>query len=214
MKINIQRTALGCLPKGASGSLARPPASGKTEGIMSEIPTSAIKARFDEAGAKKMKWISREVFAPIYPVLAGQIKDRLGIASGWGLDIGAGPGSLGLALAEITDLKMILLDFSAPMVGPARESLAVSGPGRRCRITLGNVQALPLADNSLRLIVSRGSVFFLGKFGTVLSGRFTGFWPPSGKTYVGGGFWIGRTPGPDRPANGREGSGLAGFPGP
>ena len=134
MKINIQRTALGCLPKGASGSLARPPASGKTEGIMSEIPTSAIKARFDEAGAKKMKWISREVFAPIYPVLAGQIKDRLGIASGWGLDIGAGPGSLGLALAEITDLKMILLDFSAPMVGPARESLAVSGPGRRCRI--------------------------------------------------------------------------------
>ena len=154
---------------------------------MSENCRPGTKVAFDEAGAERMMRLARGIFAPIYPVLAGQIVARLGITFGWGLDIGTGPGSLGLALAEQTNLSLILLDASAPMLSAAVANVAGSGLGARCRVTPGNVQALPLGDNSMQLIVSRGSIFFwedlvraFGEIYRVLA--------PSGRTYLGGGF--------------------------
>ncbi|WP_205013216.1 SAM-dependent methyltransferase, partial [Pseudomonas shirazica] len=59
-----------------------------------------------------MDRIAKTIFAPIYPVIAEQILDRCGITRGRCLDIGSGPGSLGIALARSSDLVVTLLDSS------------------------------------------------------------------------------------------------------
>ncbi len=46
--------------------------------------------------------IAREIFAPIYPVIAEQIVRKTGITAGQCLDVGCG-GYLGMALAKITE---------------------------------------------------------------------------------------------------------------
>ena len=44
--------------------------------------------------------IAREVFAPVYPVIAEQVLAWSGIQSGLALDIGSGPGFFAAALVE------------------------------------------------------------------------------------------------------------------
>jgi len=71
--------------------------------------------------------IAREVVAPVYPVIAGQIRTRTGITQGVCLDIGTEGGYLGIALAGITDLKFYLMDASSEMLDIAWMNVAVSG---------------------------------------------------------------------------------------
>ena len=73
-----------------------------------------------EINAVEFDRIAREVFAPVYPVLAEQIVNRIGITRGRGLDIGCGGGYLGLALTRITELEMILFDESQDMLNLAQ----------------------------------------------------------------------------------------------
>ncbi len=72
--------------------------------------------------------IAREVFAPIYPVIAEQIIARTGINKGCCLDIGCGGGYLGLALAQITELEMVLFDELAEMLDLAQGYIHDRGP--------------------------------------------------------------------------------------
>ncbi|WP_198003839.1 hypothetical protein [Methanocaldococcus sp. FS406-22] len=46
--------------------------------------------------------IVRNVFAPVYPVIAKQIVDRTGIKEGICIDLGTGTGALARAIAKIT----------------------------------------------------------------------------------------------------------------
>jgi hypothetical protein len=48
-----------------------------------------------EIDAQKFDRIARGVFAPVYPVIAGQIIARTGVTRGVCLDIGCGGGYLG-----------------------------------------------------------------------------------------------------------------------
>jgi len=48
---------------------------------------------------------------PVYPVLARQIVDDYGITTGICLDIGTGPGYLGLEIAKITKVIVYLADI-------------------------------------------------------------------------------------------------------
>ena len=54
--------------------------------------------------------IAQNVFLPIYPLIANQIKIETQIDDGICLDIGCGGGHLGFALMEITNLDVIFLD--------------------------------------------------------------------------------------------------------
>ncbi|MGI5880646.1 MAG: class I SAM-dependent methyltransferase [Syntrophomonadaceae bacterium] len=103
--------------------------------------------------------IAREVFAPIYPVLAEQIISRFSIA-GICLDIGCGGGYLGLAVARITDLNMILFDESDDMLKLADGYIRESGLETRAKTLKGDVHNIPLDDKTVNLAVSRGSMFF------------------------------------------------------
>ncbi len=154
---------------------------------METSPNQTREVRFDEAGATQMDRTAVEIFAPIYPILANQIVRRLGITRGHCVEIGSGPGLLSLALAAVTDLRMILLDASMPMHMKAKRRLSASK--HDCRFTLlrGDVHHIPLNDDAVELMVSRGSIFFwenperaFREIHRVLA--------PSGRSYVGGGF--------------------------
>lgn len=113
-----------------------------------------------EINAFEYDHIAREVFAPVYPVLAKQIINRTGISKGVCLDIGCGGGYLGLALARISELETILFDESQDMLSLAQGYISQSGLESRVKTLLGDAHDIPLADESINLAVSRGSMFF------------------------------------------------------
>jgi len=131
---------------------------------------------------------SKDILAPVYPVIAEMILKETGIRRGVCIDIGAGPGNLGLALAEqAPDLKVILFDLLEEMLEKAKENCAVRNLEQRIRLCRGNVEELPFEDDSADLIVSRGSVFFwedqlraINEIYRVLK--------PGGCAFIGGGF--------------------------
>ncbi|NLV17082.1 MAG: SAM-dependent methyltransferase, partial [Syntrophomonadaceae bacterium] len=69
-----------------------------------------------EINAVEFDQVAREIFAPVYPVLAEQIIEQSGISKGCCLDLGCGGGYLGLALARISELETILFDESQDML--------------------------------------------------------------------------------------------------
>ncbi|MFA7149069.1 MAG: class I SAM-dependent methyltransferase [Syntrophomonadaceae bacterium] len=113
-----------------------------------------------EINAAEFDRMAREVFAPVYPVLAEQIISRIGISKGVCLDIGCGGGYLGLALARISELETILFDESQDMLNLAQGYIGEGRLQSRVRTLRGDVHEIPLPDKSVNLVVSRGSMFF------------------------------------------------------
>ncbi|NLA38822.1 MAG: class I SAM-dependent methyltransferase [Methanomicrobiales archaeon] len=106
-------------------------------------------------GAEGFTRIAREVFAPIYPVIAEQILAWSGIRDGLCLDLGSGPGLLSAALVERSDLNIIALDSEPAMARIAQDTTA-----GRVTPVIGDVHCMPVRDGAASLIVSRGSIAF------------------------------------------------------
>jgi len=102
--------------------------------------------------------IAREVFAPIYPVIAEQVLAWSGIQSGLALDIGSGPGFFAAALVEKSELSVIALDADPAMARIAQKTAA----DYRDRMipVIGDVHCMPIRDGAVSLIASRGSIYF------------------------------------------------------
>lgn len=135
--------------------------------------------------------VAREVFAPVYPVIAGQIRARTGITAGVCLDIGTGGGYLGIALAGLTDLEFYLMDKSPEMLEIAYMNVVGAGLQNRVRTILGDVHDIPREDNSVDLVISRGSLFFWEDKSRAFS-EIHRVLKPGGKAYVGGGMGTGK----------------------
>ncbi|HQD25152.1 class I SAM-dependent methyltransferase [Methanoculleus sp. DTU007] len=146
-----------------------------------------VPGRFDREGAEHMDRIAKTVFAPVYPVLAEQILIRCGFSRGRCLDVGSGPGSLGIALAQASDLAVTLLDSSPDMLAIAEENVREAGLSDRVSPLRGDVHDIPLPAGSVDLVVSRGSVFFWEDLSRAFSEIYRVL-APGGRTYVGGGF--------------------------
>ncbi len=131
--------------------------------------------------------VAREIFAPAYIAIAKQILDETGVAKGKALDLGAGGGYLSLALARITDLDIILLDQLPEMQEIAQKNIVDAGLEKRLSTLKADVQEIPLDDESVDLVFSRGSVFFwedqLRAFREIYR-----ILAPGGTTFIGGGF--------------------------
>lgn len=143
--------------------------------------------RFAGKGAGDMDAIAKGPFAPIYPVIARQVIDTCGIAEGRCVDIGCGPGHLAMALAAASGLAIDALDSSADMLAIARENIQKAGLIGRIRPVCGDVHNLPYDDNSVDLIVSRGSLFFWDDPVRAFS-EIRRVLRPGGRTFIGGGF--------------------------
>jgi ubiquinone/menaquinone biosynthesis C-methylase UbiE len=101
-----------------------------------------------------------DVFAPLYPYYAKAIVTKTGIHSGYCLDVGCGGGHLGLALRQIADLDLFLLDRSPEMLKMAEKNSHHKEAPSSLRFILAEVQAIPLRDACMDLVVSRGSMPF------------------------------------------------------
>jgi ubiquinone/menaquinone biosynthesis C-methylase UbiE len=138
----------------------------------------------DKGGFDKMV---REIMFPVYPLLAADFMQKSGITEGTCLDIGAGNGYLGLALAEKSNLRVHLVDPDPDILKLARVNIGERRLEGRVGTVVAGAGALPFPDNYARLIVSRGSVFFwenkvedFNEIYRVLA--------PGGWTFIGGGF--------------------------
>lgn len=104
--------------------------------------------------------IAQNVFYPIYPMIAKQIKNETKIIDGLCLDIGCGGGHLGFALMNITNLKMSFLDNNKHALDITKKRSIDLNVEDKTDIVLGDVQDIPFEDESINLIVSRGSLWF------------------------------------------------------
>ncbi len=141
----------------------------------------------DLKAAREMDEIVKTVFAPIYPVIARQITSAHGIAAGTCIDLGAGPGALCIALAEITDLRLYAVDKSPHSHAIALENIRDAGLENRITPVQSDIADMPFEKNFADLMVSRGSIFFWED----LEGAFREIYrvlKPGGRTHIGGGF--------------------------
>ncbi|MFA6808747.1 MAG: class I SAM-dependent methyltransferase [Eubacteriales bacterium] len=142
---------------------------------------------FTESKATDYNKIVKEIFFPIFPLLADDFLQKSRIEEGICLDIGSGNGYLGLALAEKSALKVTLIDIDPEIMELAEKNIRERQLSDRIKTLLANVVELPLQDNYAQLVVSRGSIFFwedqtkgLNEVYRVLA--------PGGMAFIGGGF--------------------------
>ena len=146
-------------------------------------------AREDEFGTMNVSQydeIARGVNAPMYDYYAQKIKEKTGITKGICLDAGSNGGYLGLSLARITDLDFIFLDVSKEGLDRAKAHIAGNGLQRRAHTLRADVHRIPLADESVNLVISRGSIPFWEDPARALKEIYRVI-VKSGMAYVGGG---------------------------
>ncbi|CQR72432.1 Demethylrebeccamycin-D-glucose O-methyltransferase [Sporomusa ovata DSM 2662] len=134
---------------------------------------------YDESAGK--------LFAPIYPVIAEQIVNTTGKTKGKCLDIGTGPGYLGIAFAKITEMDVCLFDISENALNFAAKKIAEEGLENRMQTLQGDVHNIPLNDAAVDLVISRGS-FIFWKDKPKAFAEIYRILAPGGCAYVGGGF--------------------------
>jgi ubiquinone/menaquinone biosynthesis C-methylase UbiE len=100
------------------------------------------------------------LFRKIYPVIARQVLARTGVSTGLCIDLGGGPGMLGVRIAQASALDVVIVDPSEACIALAQENIAEYGLAGRVTARVGRAEALPFADGTVDLVVSRGSIYF------------------------------------------------------
>ncbi len=91
--------------------------------------------------------------------MARRIIDRTGVYGGNCLELSAGGGYLGFALAENTLLDLYLLENNRHSRSQAELNVSRNRLGERIRVLKGSACAIPLPDGSMDLVTSKKSVF-------------------------------------------------------
>ncbi|WP_373073051.1 class I SAM-dependent methyltransferase [Sulfurimonas sp.] len=131
--------------------------------------------------------IVREVFAPIYPVIAEQILSKTQKKDGMCLDVGCGTGALGRAVAKLSNMNITFFDQSPEMIDLSISYAHDENLIERSEFIVGDIHDLALNDNSVDLIVSRGSVPFWSDLEMAYKELFRVL-KKGGHAYIGGGF--------------------------
>lgn len=135
----------------------------------------------------RMNFIAKTAFAPVYPCIAEQIKSKFGITEGVCVDLGSGPGSMAIAMARITNLKLFSLDIQPKMAEIACANIAEAGFENRIATVTADVIQIPFADDSVDLVISRGSIPFWDDRVAAFR-EIKRVLKPGGAAWVGGGF--------------------------
>jgi ubiquinone/menaquinone biosynthesis C-methylase UbiE len=141
-------------------------------------------------GKEDFDQIANEIFFPIYEVIARSALNQYGKKSGRCLDVGCGGGHLGLSVAKASDMSVILMDIKENPLKIAENRAKDWGLSGRSFLLIGDVRRIELPDNSVDLIVSRGSIGFWGNKEEMKQafGEIYRVLAPEGTTYVGKGF--------------------------
>jgi SAM-dependent methyltransferase len=101
-----------------------------------------------------------ELLKPIYPLLIQQFVDDYNLKEGVAVDIGTGPGFLGLEMAKITAMKIVFIDIKKEALNRAENSFNSLDLDNENEFIKADVQELPQEDNYADFIMSRGSIWF------------------------------------------------------
>jgi ubiquinone/menaquinone biosynthesis C-methylase UbiE len=131
--------------------------------------------------------VMKGYFKKVYPVIASQILQRTGIMDGCCIDLGGGPGMLGISLAEITNLNVTIYDLLPECIELAFENIAGKNLVQRVTAMQGAAEDIRFSDSSVDLVISRGSVFFWENQEKGIREVYRVL-KPGGWAYIGGGF--------------------------
>jgi ubiquinone/menaquinone biosynthesis C-methylase UbiE len=131
--------------------------------------------------------IMKGLFQKIYPVIAAQVVERTNVRQGYCIDLGGGPGMLGICLAAQTDLYVTVYDLMPECVDLVAANSLSKGVQDRVDALQGMAEQMPFDTGIVDLIVSRGSVFFWEDQPKGLSEVYRVL-KPGGWAYIGGGF--------------------------
>jgi ubiquinone/menaquinone biosynthesis C-methylase UbiE len=132
--------------------------------------------------------IARNIFYPIYSVIADQILDGAKVnPTGICLDVGCGSGYLGLAIAKKTNMTLCCYDLSTEALEITKDNIIEEHLQKQAYTCLGNVEAIPYPDSTFDLVVSRGSLFFWENKAKAIN-EINRVLKPGGWAYLGGGF--------------------------
>lgn len=132
-------------------------------------------------------YIAEHIFAPIYPVIADHIVQESRIREGMCLDLGCGIASLGIAVAQVTDMQVYGIDLSRDMCILSKEKALHHSVSDKVVPVAADVHTLPFRNNCADLIVSRGSVFFWKNLPVAFT-EIARVLVPGGQAWIGGGF--------------------------
>jgi len=139
------------------------------------------------SSAYEFDHVAQEILFPIYSVIADDMLACTNIRNGRMLDIGCGGGHMGLSVLKAAPgLRGVLLDKNPEAVSIAERRAAEWGLRDRTVAVVGDVQQIPLADGSIDLAVSRGSLPFWENLEQAFS-EILRVLAPGGMAYLGGG---------------------------
>lgn len=97
---------------------------------------------------------------PIYPLLAQQFVDDYSLDGGIAVDIGTGPGYLGLELAKITNMEMYFLDYAPEAIEKCKANVSAWDLENHLHFIEADVASIPMDSDTVDFAMSRGSLWF------------------------------------------------------
>ena len=121
-----------------------------------------------------------------YPYVVQDVLRHCKPAKGFWVDLGAGRGQVAIPLIEATGNPVVMIDPDAKAMAEGLEIARKKGLENRLSAVVGTAEAMPFPDNSVDLVVSRGSIFFWQDQAKGLQEVYRVL-RPGGKAYIGGG---------------------------
>jgi SAM-dependent methyltransferase len=95
-----------------------------------------------------------------YPYVVKDVLKYCQPEKGFWIDLGAGKGQVAIPLIEATGNPVVMLDPDVEALAIGLEIAREKGIGDRLFAVVGVAEDMPLPDNSVDFVVSRGSIFF------------------------------------------------------
>ncbi|MCD6415277.1 MAG: class I SAM-dependent methyltransferase [Planctomycetes bacterium] len=95
-----------------------------------------------------------------YECVARDVVEMCKPRDGVWVDLGCGEGAVAFALAELSRAVLVLVDPNREALAEALRRARDMGLSQRTVALCGRAESLPLVDDSVDLVVSRGSIFF------------------------------------------------------
>lgn len=103
---------------------------------------------------------SKQELPDYYPYVARDVMEICSPRDGVWMDLGCGEGPMALALAQMSGSVLVLVDPNREALSRAMGKSQELGLSGRTLAAVGRAESLPFADNSVDLVISRGSIFF------------------------------------------------------
>ena len=115
--------------------------------------------------AARYDWVAREVFLPLFPVIARDVISFCGKRDGRCLDLGSGGGLFGYHIARESEMSVCFLDIDPHAVDICHRRGVEWNLAHRCTYVVADVVDMPFPDAEFDVVVSRSSWRFWGEMG-------------------------------------------------